>query len=548
MTDRTEGLNNSRPENPAAGNVALPLATEPWRPKVNPWLIAVVVAMAAFMEVLDTSIANVALPYMAGNLGASSDESTWVLTSYLVSNAIVLPVSGWFASVLGRKRFFITCLVIFTVSSLLCGFAPSLGAMILFRVLQGAGGGGLQPMAQAILADTFPPQKRGLAFALYGVTAVIAPTVGPTLGGWITDNYTWRWIFFINLPVGILALFLVLRLVEDPPWAKRAVGAGLKIDYIGVSLLILGVGALQVMLDKGQEDDWFASPFILTLAVIAAVGLISLVIWEWFYKNPIVEVRLFKNLNFLGANAMMFILGIMFFSSLVMMPLFLQTLLGYTAESAGLVLSGGGLLLLFLMPIAGTLSSKAQARYIIAFGWLALSVAMYYSTQQLSLGISFRSASLLRVAQVFGLGFLFVPITLASYVGMPAEKSNSVAGLTAFMRNIGASIGTSMVTTLIARRAQFHQVYLVAHVTPGQPTFTQAVKALAARLAVSGLDASRAASQAYGRLYRALIGQATTLAYIDTFWVLAVGAAIMFMLSFLLRKNEPGAGGEVAAG
>ncbi|MGB6232637.1 MAG: DHA2 family efflux MFS transporter permease subunit, partial [Candidatus Acidiferrales bacterium] len=286
--------------------------------------------MAAFMEVLDTSIANVALPYIAGSLGATNDQSTWVLTSYLVSNAIVLPISGWLAGRFGRKRFFMTCLVIFTASSLLCGIAPSLGAIILFRVLQGLGGGGLQPMAQGILADTFPPEKRGLAFALYGITTIIAPTIGPTLGGWITDNYTWRWIFFINLPVGILALFLVFRLVEDPPWAKRAAGARVKFDYIGVGLLALGVGALQVMLDKGQEDDWFGSHFILTLAILAAVGLISLVIWEWFQKSPIVDVHLFKNFNFLGANAMMFILGIMLFSSLVMMPQYLQTLMGYT--------------------------------------------------------------------------------------------------------------------------------------------------------------------------------------------------------------------------
>src|SRR5215469_15483271 len=324
-------------------NANLPASAQPWKPSVNPWLIAVVVALAAFMEVLDTSIANVALPYMAGSLGASNDESTWILTSYLVSNAIVLPISGWFAAVLGRKRFFMLCLAIFTVSSLLSGIAPSLGAIILFRVLQGAGGGGLQPVAQSILADTFPPQKRGLAFALYGITTIIAPTVGPTLGGWITDNYSWRWIFFINLPVGILTLLLVLRLVEDPPWMKRITGAGVRIDYIGVALLTVGVGALQVMLDKGQEDDWFGSRFIVTLAVLAGVGLVSLVIWEWFRKEPIVDVRLFKNMNFLGANAMLFILGIMLFSSLVMMPLFLQTLLGYTSESAGLVLSGGGL-------------------------------------------------------------------------------------------------------------------------------------------------------------------------------------------------------------
>jgi len=523
-------------------------ATEPWVPKVNPWVIAVVVAMAAFMEVLDTSIANVALPYIAGNLGASNDESTWVLTSYLVANAIVLPISGWFAGVLGRKRFFMTCLVIFTLSSLLCGIAPNLGAIILFRVLQGAGGGGLQPMAQAILADSFPPQKRGVAFAVYGITTIMAPTIGPTLGGWITDNYAWRWIFFINLPVGILALLLVFRLIEDPPWAKVTARAGIKIDYIGVALLTLGVGALQVMLDKGQEDDWFGSHFIITLAFLAATGLVSLIIWEWFHKNPIVDVRLFKNVNFFGANAMMFILGIMLFSSLVMMPQFLQTLMGYTAEAAGLVLSGGGLLLLFLMPVVGTLASRVQARYLIAFGWLTLSAAMYYSTQHLDLEISFRSASMLRMVQSFGLAFLFVPINLVSYVGMPAEKSNSVAGMVNFMRNIGSSIGTSMVTTLIARRAQFHQVNLVAQANPGKPAFIHAGEALASHLAASGLDASRAASQAYARLYQALIGQATALAYIDIFWVLAVGAGIMFLLSFALRKNAPGARGEIAAG
>ena len=539
---------NSQTKSSNGTNSTPPLVSEPWRPKVNPWLIAVVVAMAAFMEVLDTSIANVALPYMAGNLGASNDESTWVLTSYLVSNAIVLPISGWFASALGRKRFFMICLVIFTLSSLLCGIAPSLGAMILFRVMQGAGGGGLQPMAQAILADTFPPQQRGLAFALYGVTVVVAPTIGPTLGGWITDNYNWRWIFFINLPVGILALFLVLRLIEDPPWVKRIAGAGVRIDYIGVALLILGVGALQVMLDKGQEEDWFQSRFILMLAIASAVGLIALVIWEWFHKNPIVEVRLFKNLNFLSANAMIFVLGIMLFSSLVMMPQFLQTLVGYTAESAGLVLSGGGLLLLFLMPIVGTLTSKIQARYIIAFGWLSLSIAMYYSTQQLDLDISFKTASVVRMAQVFGLGFLFVPITLVSYVGMPLEKSNSISGLVNFMRNIGSGIGTSLVTTLIARQAQFHQVSLVAHIAPGQVTLAQGATALAARLATAGLDASRASMQAYDRLYHAVIAQATTLAYIDTFWVLTLGSAIMFVLSFLLKRNEPGGGGDVAVG
>lgn len=548
MANNTGDSASSPSDDPARARTVASLMSEAWKPSVNPWLIAVVVAMAAFMEVLDTSIANVALPYLAGGLGASNDQSTWVLTSYLVSNAVVLPISGWFAGVFGRKRFFMICLTIFTVSSLLCGIAPSLGTLILFRVLQGAGGGGLQPLAQAILADSFPPEKRGLAFALYGITAVIAPTIGPTLGGWITDNCSWRWIFFINLPVGILVLFLVFRLLEDPPWVKQAKSGGVRIDYIGVGLLALGIGALQVVLDKGQEDDWFGSHFITILAIVAAVCLLSLVIWEWFQKAPIIDIHLFKSANFLGANFMMFVLGIMLFSSLVMMPQFLQTLVGYTAESAGLVLSGGGLLLLFLMPIAGTLASKVQARYIIAFGWLTLALAMYYSTQHLYLGISFGEASWMRVLQVFGMGFLFVPINLASYVGMPPEKSGSVSGLINFMRNIGSSIGTSMVTTLIARRAQFHQVYLVAHTTAAKEPFTQAVQSLAARLTGLGLDAARATSQAYDRLYNTTISQATTLAYIDTFWVLCIGAGIMFLLSFVLRRNKPGAGGEAAVG
>jgi MFS transporter, DHA2 family, multidrug resistance protein len=395
-------------------------------------------------------------------------------------------------------------------------------------------------MAQAILADTFPPEKRGLAFALYGVTVIVAPTIGPTLGGWITDNYTWRWIFFINLPIGILALFLVYRLIEDPPWAKRKGGAASRIDYVGMSLLVLGVGALQVMLDKGQEDDWFGSHFILTLAVLAAVGLVSLVIWEWFNEHPVIDVRLFKNLNFLAANGMMFILGLMLFASLVMMPLFLQSLLGYTAESAGLVLSGGGLLLLFEMPVIGVLSSKVQARYLIAFGWLTLSIGMYYSSRQLDLDISFRSAAVLRLVQVFGLGFLFVPINLASYIGMPTEKSGSVAGLVNFMRNIGSSVGTSMVTTLIARRAQVHQVFLVANVTSGRTTFADAASALTARVVASGVDAVSAVKVAYALVYQTVIIQATTLAYVDTFLVLAAMAGIMFVLSFFLKKNELG--------
>jgi DHA2 family multidrug resistance protein len=519
-----------------------------WRPKYNPWLIAVVVALAAFMEVLDTSIANVALPYMAGNLGASNDQSTWVLTSYLVSNAIILPISGWLAGAFGRKRFFMTCLGVFTVSSLLCGVAPSLEVLLFFRVLQGAGGGGLQPMAQAILADTFPPQQRGLAFALYGITAIMAPTIGPTLGGWITFNYSWRWIFFINLPVGLITWFLVRRFVEDPPYLSRLKAAGVKLDYIGIALLTLGVGALQVLLDKGQEDDWFGSRFITTLVIVAAVCLISLVVWEWFHKAPIIDVRMFRSFNFASSSLMMFTLGILLFSSLVLMPQFLQTLVGYTSELAGLALSAGGVVLLIEMPIMGQLTTKIQARYLIAFGWLSLAMAMFYSTKRIDLQISFSAAVWLRIIQVIGLGFLFVPITLVAYIGISPEKNNAVAGIVNFMRNMGSSVGTSLVTTLIARRAQFHQEILIDHTRADNPNFQNAVNGLSQRFAHSGLATQEAHMQAYARLYQGTQAQAASMAYIDTFMVLAVGAAIMFFLALVLKKNDPGGGGEVAAG
>jgi MFS transporter, DHA2 family, multidrug resistance protein len=525
---------------------AITLDHDVWKPKFNPWLIAVVVALGAFMEVLDTSIANVALPYMAGSLAASNDQSTWVLTSYLVSNAIVLPISGWIAVRFGRKRFFMSCLAIFTVSSLLCGVAPNLGFLLLFRVLQGAGGGGLQPMAQAILADTFPPHQRGLAFALYGITAVMAPTIGPTLGGWITFNYSWRWIFYINVPVGIMTWLLVRRFVEDPPYLGRLKAAGVKLDYIGIALLAIGVGALQILLDKGQEDDWFGSNFITTLVIVSSACLISLVIWEWFQKAPIIDVRLFKGFNFASANLMMFMLGVLLFSSLVLMPQFLQTLLGYTSELAGLALSAGGLILLFEMPVIGQLTRKIHARWLITFGWLALSVAMFYSTRRIDLQLSFSAATWLRIAQVIGLGFLFVPINLAAYVGIAPEKNNAVAGIVNFMRNMGSSVGTSLVTTVIARRSQFHQLRLVEQARIDNPNFANTAQGLTQHFANAGLGRHEASATAYASIYRSIQAQAASLAYIDMFMVLSVCAAVMFCVSFFLKKNDLGGGATIA--
>jgi DHA2 family multidrug resistance protein len=363
---------------------------------------------------------------------------------------------------------------------------------------------------------------------------------------WITFNYSWRWIFFINLPVGIATWFLVRRFVEDPPYLSRLKAAGVKLDYIGIALLTLGIGALQVLLDKGQEDDWFGSRFITTLVVVATVCLISLVIWEWFQKSPIIDVRMFKSYNFAVSNVMMFTLGILLFSSLVLMPQFLQTLLGYTSELAGLALSAGGLVLLFEMPIMGKLTTKIQARRLIAFGWLALSIAMYYSTKRIDLQISFKAAATLRIAQVIGLGFLFVPISLVAYIGIAPEKNNAVAGIVNFMRNMGSSVGTSMVTTLIARRSQFHQARLVEHARPDNPNFQNTVNGLTERFAHSGLGAVEAQGRAYAQIYQNLQAQAGSLAYVDTFMVLAVGAAIMFFLTFILKRNDPGGGGRVA--
>jgi DHA2 family multidrug resistance protein len=515
-----------------------------WQPKVNPWIIAGAVSLAAFMEVLDTSIANVALPHIAGGLAASNGESTWVLTSYLVSNAIVLPLSGWLVASLGRKRFFLICIMFFTISSFLCGIAPSLGFLLLFRVMQGAFGGGLQPMAQSILGDSFAPEKRGLAFSLYGITTICAPAIGPTLGGWITDNYSWRWIFYINIPVGLVALLLVYQLVEDPPYISRLKARLSGFDFIGFSLLTLGVGALQIVLDKGQEDDWLGSHFITTLIVIAAVGLVSLVIWEWFQKQPIVDVRLFKNFNVATTNLMFLMLGAALFSSTVLMPQLLQTLMGYTAQKAGMVLSAGALVVLVVLPMVGRLTTRFQARHIIAFGWIGLAIAMYISSKQVDLLMSFRSATLLRVWQYIPVAFLFVPLTLAGYVGLAPEKTNAAAGLMNFFRNMGQSVGTSAVTTLIARRSQYHQSVLAEYTASGR--FHASITALSMRLTRAGVSAHTARQQAMGRLYALVQSQAAVLSYVDVYWLLAMGSLIMFVASFLLKRNEPGKGAKVA--
>ena len=515
-----------------------------WKPKVNPWIIGVVVALGAFMEVLDTDIANVALPHIAGNLGATNSQSTWVLTSYLVANAIVLPITGFLAEMFGRKRLFMVCIALFTVSSFFCGIAQSLGMLILFRVLQGAFGGGLQPMAQAILFDSFPPQKHGQAFALFGVTVVIAPAIGPILGGWITDNYNWRWVFYINIPVGLLTLLLVYNLLDDQAHVKSAIKRLANFDYVGFSLLALGVGALQILLDKGQEDDWFGSHFITTLFIIAVVGLVSLAIWEWHHKDPIVDVRLFRNFNFATANVMFLMLGASFFSALVLLPQFLQTLMGYPAQTAGMVLSTGAIVMSIMLVCVGQLSARLQARHMIAFGWIAVAVGMYISTRQTDLYVSFDSAARLRILQCFALPFLFVPLTTAAYIGISTAKRNNAAGLMNFTRNIGQSIGTAFVTTIVARRAQFHQSMLAEYTSSTR--FLSSIDGLAMQLHQAGLSVQDAKRQALDRLYGLLQVQATAISYLDVYWLLGVVAIAMFLASFFLAKNEPKAGGHIS--
>ncbi len=510
-----------------------------WQQPHSPWLIAVVVTMATFMEVLDTSVANVALPHIAGNLAASSDESTWVLTSYLVSNAVVLPLSGWLSGIFGRKRFYMSCVALFTISSLLCGFAPSLGWLVFFRILQGAGGGGLQPSEQAILADTFAPAQRGMGFAVYGMAVVAAPALGPTLGGWITDNFTWRWIFFINVPVGILSLLLTHRLISDPPYLKKQKRAGAKIDYLGFGLIALGLGTLQIVLDKGQRADWFGTPYIRVFTIISITSLILMVIWELRVKDPIVELTLFKDRTFLMANIMLFMVGFVLYSTTVLLPQYTQELMGYTAQRAGMMISPGGLAIMFLMPMIGFLVTHYDARKIIAFGFFLVGVATLWMTR-FNLGIDFRTMMWARVFQACGVAFLFIPINTAAYAYLPREKSNAASGLINLSRNIGASVGISFVTTMLARRTQFHQSVLITHLSDYNGHFLNTVQALTHHFTAMGADAVTASRQAYGVVGEMMTQQSTLLSYIDNFWLLGISSLVLVPFVFIMKKAKPG--------
>jgi len=516
-----------------------------WKPRHNIWAIALSVTIATFMEVLDTSIANVALPHIAGSLGATQHESTWVLTSYLVSNAIVLPISAWLSTVFGRKRFYMSCVVLFTVSSIVCGMATSLGMLIVFRVLQGAGGGGLGPSEQGILADTFPPRQRGMAFAIYGMAVILAPAIGPALGGWITDHYNWRWLFFINIPAGILSLILTYRMIDDPPYLVRARNAtrkrGLNLDFMGLLLIATFLGPLQIMLDRGEEADWFQSHLILALGIVSAASMLALVWWEWIHKRPVVDLRLFRHRTFALATLLMFVLGFVLYGSIVLLPQYVQVVLGWSAAQAGMVLSPGGATLMLLMPLVGLLVSRVDARWLIAFGFLISALALYHMTV-IDQQIDFRTAMMLRVYTACGLAFLFVPLNTIAYTGVPAEKNDDVSSMINLARNIGGSVGIALSSTIVSRRMQQHHHDLAMHTTRYDLRLREFSGQVTSMLHLRGLSHAGALDQAYARIYQGLQGQATTLGYIDAFYVMAVISALMIPLVFLMKRSDPGRG------
>jgi DHA2 family multidrug resistance protein len=504
----------------------------------NPWLIAVVISIATFMEVLDASIANVALRNIAGSLAAGVDESTWVLTSYLVANAVILPVSGWLSGVIGRKRYYMLCVAIFTASSLLCALAPTLLILIVFRVLQGLGGGGIAPTEQAMLADTFPPRLRGQAFAVYGVGIIVAPTVGPVLGGWLTDNLSWHWIFLINGPIGLLSLVLVQWLVHEPEVLERErrerLARGIKVDWIGFVLVALALGCLEIMLDKGEREDWFASNLIITFAVISFVSFLLLVPWELSQKEPIVDIRLYGRRQFATCSLMMLSVGAILFSSTQLMPQLVQTTYHYTATLSGLVMMPGGLAMLLMMPVAGKLSSYVAPKNLICFGLAIIALAMWHSTS-LAPGADFSFFFWARVYQTIGLPFLFIPITSAAYVGLPPDKTSEASALINVARNLGGSIGISIAGANLANSAQVHQNYLTAHLVPSSPAYQQTLQSATAQLSTM-LPQPEAQKGAFALVEQMVQYQATLLSYIDVFAGLALIAAALIPVAFLLLR------------
>lgn len=499
-------------------------------------MVAIVVSLAAFMEVLDTTITNVSLSHIAGTLGASQDESTWVLTSYLVANGIVLPLSGWLSGVLGRKRFFMLCIASFTAASFACGMATSLEMLIFFRLIQGLAGGGLQPTQQAIIVDAFPPEKRGAAFALTGLTMIVAPILGPTLGGFITDNFSWRWIFFMNVPVGVLAFMLVGRMVQDPAHAQAK---GLvSIDYIGLSLVALGLGALQMMLDKGQQEDWFSSHFIVFFAVVSAICLVAAVFWMLRQEDPVIDLRLLAKPSFSMSCIMIFFMGLCLYASSALLPILVQAEYGYDAMTAGLLLSPGGIAIIFLMPVSGKLVNYIQARYMIAIGMALQAFGMWF-TMHTTPQTDYWTFVEMRIAQIIGLPFLFIPISTLAFKDIPPDKSSKASALYAMSRNMGGSIGIAIMAGYMTRHQQARQSTLAAHLIPTDPVFHNTLSSYIQSYVSEGYSIAAATHASMSRLYQELLHQAFIMGYDDTYRMMAMITAVLAVVALFMPRNNP---------
>ena len=517
----------------------------------NPWLVAVVVSIATFMVVLDTAIANVSLRYIAGSMAASVDESTWVVTTYLIANAVVLPASGWLSNVIGRKRFYMICVAVFTVASLLCGFASSLTALIIFRNPQGLGGGGMPTSEQAMLADTFPPHQRPQAFAIYGIAVIVAPTVGPTLGGWITDNYSWHWIFFINVPFGILSLILVQWLVVEPEVLEREraerLAGGLKIDWVGFVLIALTFGSLEFVLDRGQIEDWFHSTTIVIFATISACSFIFFIPWELTHDDPIVDIRLLCQRQFGLAFLVMLAVGAILYGSNQITPQLMQTNFPYTAMLSGLAMMPGGIAMIVMMPLVGQIAGHVQPKYMIAIGFTVIALAMWYSTTLVP-DASFTYFATLRVFQTVGMPFMFIPINMVAYTGLPQQKTAQASALINVARNLGGSISVSLANTELVQRSQFHQSRLVENLTQSSPSFQSAMHNLTQYFTQFGSPAG-AQGRAFGYIGHLIADQAALMGYIDIFYSWSIFAAVLVpVVLLLIRRIGPVSGGQAAAG
>jgi MFS transporter, DHA2 family, multidrug resistance protein len=505
-------------------------------PSVNPWLIAAAVMLATFMEVLDTSIAAVAIPYIGGSLSATNEEATWVLTSYLVANAVILPASGWFSLRFGRKRFLIVCIIIFTISSFLVGSATSLSMILIARALQGAGGGALQPVSQAILLESFPPERRGMAMAAFGFGVVVAPVLGPTLGGWITENYTWRWAFFINIPIGIIAVIMISRIVTDPPYIRNARPG--RLDAVGLGLLAVWIGTLQIVLDKGQEDDWFGATWIRWATFVITVSVIAFLWREMRHRKPLVNLHTLTDRNFGIGCLQIFLFGGVVYGMVTILPLFFQTLLGYTALTAGIAVAPRGLGSIVAMPLVGFLMTKFDSRYMIMVGFTGVAACNLWLAH-INLGIGQWTLFWPIIMSGFFLGFVFVPLATVAMGTLADEQIGNASGLYNLFRNLGGSVGISLVETIIARHEQVHRNYLAHSVSPGHPPYRNVLGTIEGlmRLHSSPLDALH---RAVNIIELNLEQQATLLSYIDDFRYIAILCFLTVPIGFALKRIASG--------